>query len=193
MTLPETLDAFLEYNFRDPRRFNILADYCVGALAYQGLPDTERITEETDLQGIARNEHWHLTYNLLKKPRLLVALDSLSQTSNDAEDEPDKLIRRMGRAVGVQHSSPAIVIGYVVIVDTSQSAQNDFESGLYNIAKRRVGVWNSGLIEAAWVIRIDSTLPVGNRILNLPKTLAEGDVFFKRLSEELKAREPATA
>jgi hypothetical protein len=65
-----------------------------------------------------------------------------------------------------------------------------FEANLRKIAIRRAPLWNQGLIEAAWLIRIDSRNPPGQRIVKTTMTDAEGVGFFQALLDELYLREP---
>jgi len=131
------------------------------------------------------------------KPRLLISLKSILR--NLAGTVPNRLDDLMGEAANVQQLSPEIVIGYVVIMDESQdSARRDgkgtwsdhFEGNLRKIAIRRAPLWNQGLIEGAWLIRINSTNPPGNRITNAVDMDAKGTSFFKALLDELYLREP---
>jgi hypothetical protein len=105
----------------------------------------------------------------------------------------------MGEAANVQQLSPEIVIGYVVIMDESpDSLRRDgkgtwsdrFESNLRRIAIRRAPLWNQGLIEAAWLIRINRTQPPGSRIADVADIDAKGTGFFQALLDELYLREP---
>jgi len=66
-----------------------------------------------------------------------------------------------------------------------------FEANLKKITIRRAPLWNQGLLEGSWVIRINSGEPVDNRLLRPRQTLEEGDKFFRDLLSELYRREPA--
>jgi hypothetical protein len=99
-----------------------------------------------------------------------------------------------------QQLSPEIVIGYVVIIDEAEDSMlrdgkgtwsDHFEANLRRIAIRRAPLWNQGLIEAAWLIRINSTKPRGQRIVNALDMDARGTAFFQALLDELYLREPA--
>jgi hypothetical protein len=105
----------------------------------------------------------------------------------------------MGEAASVQQLSPEIVIGYVVIMDENEDSMrrdgkgtwsDHFESNLRKIAIRRAPLWNQGLIEAAWLIRINSSLGKGHRIVNALDMDAKGTDFFQALLDELYLREP---
>jgi hypothetical protein len=105
----------------------------------------------------------------------------------------------MGEAANVQQLSPELVIGYVVVMDEKENSPHrvdgtwidHFESNLRKIAIRRAPLWNQGLIEAAWLIRIDSRRPAGQRIVDVAAAEAGGTGFFRALVDELYRREPA--
>lgn len=105
----------------------------------------------------------------------------------------------MGEAANVQQLSPEIVIGYVVIMDEKEDSvrrdgsgtwSDHFEANLRKIAIRKAPLWNQGLIEAAWLIRIDSTRAPGSRISRALDMDAKGTDFFRALLDELYLREP---
>lgn len=134
---------------------------------------------------------------LAGKPRLLVSLKSILR--NLAGTVPNRLDDLMGEAANVQQLSPEIVIGYVVIMDENEDSMrrdgkgtwsDHFESNLRRIAIRRAPLWNQGLIEAAWLIRINSSLGKGHRIVNALDMDAKGTSFFQALLDELYLREP---
>jgi hypothetical protein len=94
---------------------------------------------------------------------------------------------------------PKIVIGYVVVFDvTTDGRRQDglmwseyFEHALGKIAIRKAPLWNQGLLEGFWFIRIDSQKPVGSRVLDPDRVAAQGTAFFGALISELRRREPA--
>lgn len=93
----------------------------------------------------------------------------------------------------MQQLSPEVVIGYVVIVDEAKDKRRrdggtwceQFEANLRKIAIRKAPLWNQGLIEAAWLIRIDSRKPAGQRISADLDMDAMGTTFFQALIDEL--------
>jgi hypothetical protein len=134
---------------------------------------------------------------LTDKPRLLISLKPILK--NLAGTVPNRLDDLMGEAANVPQLSPEIVIGYVVIMDEAEDFMrrdgkgtwsDNFEANLRRIAIRRAPLWNQGLIEAAWLIRINSTRPKGQRILNALDMDARGTDFFQALLDELYLREP---
>jgi len=104
----------------------------------------------------------------------------------------------MGEAANVQQLSPEIVIGYVVIMDEAEDSirrdgttwSDHFESNLSKIAIRKAPLWNQGLIEGAWLIRINSSKPLGERVSAAVDVDAKGTTFFRALLDELYLREP---
>jgi hypothetical protein len=119
---------------------------------------------------------------------------------NAAGTIPNRLDDHMGEIANVQQLRPEIVIGYIVIFDiNADSRRKDdglmwsehFERAIKKIAIRRAPLWNQGLLEGSWFIRIDSTKLAGTRVMDPDKTAAEGAQFFQALLQELARREPA--
>ncbi len=105
----------------------------------------------------------------------------------------------MGEAANVQQLQPEVVIGYVVIVDVAEDTprkadgimwSHHFEQNLRKIAVRKAPLWNQGLIEGVWLIRIDSRRPATQRIVDIVDMDAKGMDFFSALLGELYLREP---
>ncbi len=151
---------------------------------------------EVGIRGLGRQKDWDLAYVLAGKPRLLISLKSILK--NLAGTVPNRLDDLMGEAANVQQLSPEIVIGYVVIMDAAEDSNRReggtytdlFESNLNKIAIRRAPLWNQGLIEAAWVIRINSKAPGGERLVQPTAALEHSVKFVKDLLSELYLREP---
>ncbi len=134
---------------------------------------------------------------LAGKPRLLISLKSTLK--NLAGTVPNRLDDLMGEAANVQQLSPEIVIGYVVVMDEAEDStrrdgkgtwSDHFEANLKRIAIRRAPLWNQGLIEAAWLVRIDSRREQAKRIFDALDMDAKGTDFFQALLDELYLREP---
>lgn len=197
-TLSEAVDNLLSRPTQDSGRLNLLAAYCIDAFAKHGLDGVRGgQADEVGIRGLGRQKDWDLAYVLAGKPRLLVSLKSILR--NLSGTVPNRLDDLMGEAANVQQLSPEIVIGYVVIMDeAADSLRRDgkgtwsdhFESNLRNIAIRRAPLWNQGLIEGAWLIRIDSRRPPGQRITDVLDMDARGTNFFQALLDELYLREP---
>jgi len=111
---------------------------------------------------------------------------------------PNRLDDLMGEAANVQQLQPEVVIGYVVIMDVAEDKMrrdgktwsDHFEDNLRKIAVRKAPLWNQGLIEGIWLIRIDSRRPVAKRVLDIVDMNAKGVDFFTALLAELYLREP---
>jgi len=153
--------------------------------------------DEVGIRGLGRQKDWDLAYVLAGKPRLLVSLKSMLKNLSGVI--PNRLDDLMGEVANVQQLSPELVIGYVAIIDERENSPRQgvdetwidhFEANLRKIAIRRAPLWNQGLLEAAWVIRINSGNPAGQRVLNGSATDADGVRFFQGLLEELYFREP---
>jgi hypothetical protein len=196
-TLQEAVDDLLARPTQDAGRLNMLASYCVEAFRRNGLGGVRGgRADEVGIRGLGRQKDWDLAYVLAGKPRLLVSLKSILK--NLSGTVPNRLDDLMGEAANVQQLSPEIVIGYVVIMDEAGNSIRRgggtwielFESNLSRIAIRRAPLWNQGLIEAVWLIRIDSRLPPGSRVVDTNAMDARGTDFFSALLDELYLREP---
>jgi hypothetical protein len=198
VSLSDAVDDLLRRPTQDSGRLNLLADYCKEAFAREGLPGVRGgKANEVGIRGLGRQKDWDLAYVLAGKPRLLVSLKSILK--NLAGTVPNRLDDLMGEAANVQQLSPEIVIGYVVIMDEREDSMrrdgsgtwsDHFEGNLRRIAIRKAPLWNQGLIEAIWLIRINSSRPAGDRISAAKDFDAEGTTFFRALLDELYRREP---
>lgn len=152
---------------------------------------------EAGIRGLVRNKNWDLAYLFAGKPRLLISLKSI--LSNMRGTVPNRLDDLMGEAANVQQYTPEVVTGYIIVLDEyGNSMRRDgldwitfMEDSLEKIAIRKAPLWNQGIIEGVWTIRIDSRLPVGQRVINYPKAIADGQAFAQALLAELHQREPA--
>jgi hypothetical protein len=198
VTLSDAVDNLLTRRTQDPGRLDLLARYCIEKFAQHGLAGVRGgQADEVGIRGFGRQKDWDLAYVLADKPRLLVSLKSILK--NLAGTVPNRLDDLMGEAANVQQLSPEVVIGYVVIMDEAEDSRrrdgkgtwsDHFEANLRKIAIRRAPLWNQGLIEAAWLIRINSAKAPGQRIVNALDMDAKGTNFFKALLDELYLREP---
>ncbi len=166
--------------------------------AREGLPGVRGgKANEVGIRGLGRQKDWDLAYVLAGKPRLLISLKSILKNLSGVV--PNRLDDLMGEAANVQQLSPEIVIGYVVIMDEHEDSMrrdgkgtwsDHFEGNLSRIAIRRAPLWNQGVIEGAWLIRINSSRPPGQRVTNAIDMDAKGTTFFRALLDELYLREP---
>jgi hypothetical protein len=198
ITLSEAVDDLFGRKRTDSGRLDMLAKYCIEQFEKHGLPGIRGgKADEAGIRGLGRQKDWDLAYVLAGKPRLLVSLKSILR--NLSGTVPNRLDDLMGEAANVQQLSPEIVIGYVVIVDEKEDSirrdgkgtwSDHFEANLRNIAIRRAPVWNQGLIEAIWLIRVNSNREPGSRIIDTVDMDAKGTNFFQALLDELYLREP---
>jgi hypothetical protein len=189
VTLSDAIDELLRRKTQDSGRLDALARYCIEQFARAGLTGVRGgKAEEVGIRGLGRRKDWDLAYVLAGKPRLLVSLKSILKNLSGVI--PNRLDDLMGEAANVQQLSPEIVIGYVVIVDEKENSSHrsdgtwidHFEANLKKIAIRRAPLWNQGLIEAAWLIRIDSSNPPGRRIAKADDSGGSGKEFFEALA-----------
>jgi len=197
VTLTQAVDYLLKSQTQSSTRLRLLAQHCREAFDREGLPGVgEGKATEIGIPGLARQKNWDLAFVLAGKPRLLVSLKSILR--NIKGSVPNRVDDLMGEAANVQQLSPEIVIGYVVIMDQKEDSPHrgggtwidHFESNLNKIAIRRAPLWNQGLIEGAWLIRIDSRNPLDKMVLRPPETRERGIKFFRDLLSELYLREP---
>ncbi len=197
--LSEVVDDLLRRKKTDSGRLDLLATYCIEAFDRAGLPGVRGgKAKEVGIRGLGRQKDWDLAYVLAGKPRLLVSLKSILKNLSGVI--PNRLDDLMGEVANVQQLSPELVIGYVAIIDEKANSFrragdgtwiDHFETNLRKIAIRRAPLWNQGLIEGAWLIRVDSGKPTGNRVQAPSETEARGVEFFQALLDELYLREPA--
>jgi len=175
-----------------------MAEFCIRAFADAGLPGVRGgKADEVGIRGLGRQKDWDLAYVLAEKPRLLVSLKSILK--NFSGTVPNRLDDLMGEAANVQQLSPELVVGYVVAVDEAQNSLRRagdgswidfFERSLQQIAIRKAPLWNQGLVEGVWLLRFDSRLPRGSRLIDADAITARGTNFFRALVDELYLREP---
>lgn len=197
VTLSDAVDDLLRRPKTDPGRLNLFASFCIAEFARHGLPGVRGgQADEVGIRGFGRQKDWDLAFVLADKPRLLVSLKSILK--NLAGTVPNRLDDLMGEAANVQQLSPEVVIGYVVIMDEAEdrlrkdgkSWSDHFEENSRKIAVRKAPLWNQGLIEAIWLIRIDSRRAPGSRVVDAIDMDAKGTSFFRALLSELHLREP---
>lgn len=197
LTLSDAVDNLLTRMTQDPGRLNMLASFCIEEFARHGLKGVRGgQADEVGIRGFGRQKDWDLAFVLADKPRLLISLKSILK--NLAGTVPNRLDDLMGEAANVQQLQPEVVIGYVVIMDEAEDRMrrdgktwsDHFEDNLRRIAIRKAPLWNQGLIEGIWLIRVDSRRPVGDRIIDVVDMDAKGTSFFKALLDELYLREP---
>ena len=185
VTLSDVVDDLLTRPTQDPGRLNRLASYCIQEFATRGLHGVRGgQADEVGIRGFGRQKDWDLAYVLADKPRLLVSRKSILR--NLAGTVPNRLDDLMGEAANVQQLQPEVVIGYVVIMDQAEDrVRRDgrtwcdvFETNLRKIAIRKAPLWNQGLIEGIWLIRIDSRRRAGDRIVDIESLGCAGYELF---------------
>lgn len=198
LNLNQVVEDFLGRKSQDSGRLNELATYCVHLFEDEGLAGMQGGSAgEAGIRGLVRNKNWDLAYLFAGKPRLLISLKSILR--NIKGTVPNRLDDLMGEAANVQQYTPEVVTGYIIVLDEKgNSMRRDgvdwitfMENSLEKIAIRKAPLWNQGIIEGVWTIRIDSRLPAGQQVINYPKARADGQAFAQALLTELHQREPA--
>ena len=197
-TLVDAVDDLLARSTQDSGRLDKLANYCKEVFQREGLAGVRGgKADEVGIRGLGRQKDWDLAFVLAGKPRLLISLKSILKNLSGVI--PNRLDDLMGEVANVQQLSPEIVIGYVVIMDEAENTLrrdgggtwiDHFDANLNRIAIRKAPLWNQGLIEGFWLIRIDSRLPEGERVIDKNLAEAEGVKFVRSLLDELYLREP---
>jgi hypothetical protein len=197
--LESVIDNILTKHKNDSSRLDALADYAIECLATAGLPGTRGGSGgELCIHGFARSKNWDVAYEHAGKNRLLISLKSLWK--NASGTVPNRIDELLGEAANVQQMSPEVVTGYILLFDTNADSRRQedgllwsvtFEQRVKKMAIRKAPLWNQGLIEGCWFILLDSSKPLGARVVDPPKAVAEGAAFFSSLISELRLREPA--
>jgi hypothetical protein len=192
------IDAVLRKATQDSGRLGPLADLAKRELERLGLRGV-RGGEGGELRvaGLARAKDWDVAYEYAGKFRLLISLKSIWK--NASGTVPNRLDDLMGEAANVQQLSPELVIGYIVVFDSAADGiRRDgttwsafLERAVKRIAIRDAPLLNQGLLEASWLILIDSRKPLGHRLVEPGKAASEGTEFFDSLVRKLQQREPA--
>ena len=139
-----------------------------------------------------------------EKPRLLLSLKSV--LGNPQGSLPNRIDELIGEVSSVQILYPEVVIGYVVVLDYGASGKSSggvaekpsgdswqesyrrFKEHLARLSVRRPPLWVQGLIEAHWVLEVDTRTP--QLFLDREATLRAGEEFFDALVDSLRGREP---
>lgn len=171
------------------QRLKLLAAYCVQQLEKRGLMGAE---VEVTLPGGGRPKDWDVAWRLHGKYRLAISLKSILR--NPGGTVPNRTDDLMGEVANVQMYSPEIVVGYIMIFDTSQDTlarrgggtwSQTLKSRLGNLTGRSAPSWSIGMIEAHIVIEVDFSQE--------PRLITpEQDVeaMFDTLAGEVKKRNP---
>lgn len=196
MTLEDSIEQVLVRNSSDSTRLYSLASYVLEKLSLFGFSDHENyLRRELKVNGLVRPKNWDVAYSYAGKPRLLISLKSLFKNAvGSITNRMDELV---GEAANVQQLMPEVVIGYILLFDVkadSRRREDDLlwseycENILKQLSIRKSPIWNPGLIESSWVIKLDSSKPVGEKLIDYIQLNEEH--FFWKLLNELKRREP---
>lgn len=233
--LEQAISGAFGYQTQARNRQNALADYCVAALEARGLQGVHGGSRgEVFVQGLVREKSWDVAYFYKGKPRLLISLKSIMK--NIAGAVPNRLDELGGESSNVQAYFPEVVIGYLVVTNTAEDSRimrsrqpalqvfegtwiDYFEQRIAAIAVRQPPLWNQGLVDAAWMLRVNTEqegtqvvqsklatqLATPPKSMLTPETSASyqqegfpstphetaGEMFFDLLVERLRSVEPA--
>lgn len=194
------MDALLEAPTTSSKRLDAFADLLVGGLRERGLDGVQGGGRgEASVPGFGRDKMWDVSWTCAGKPRVLVSLKSILK--NLSGSVPNRIDDLMGEVANVQLLHPEVVIGYAALLDeaANTSRTGDHAGGTWidhfvrraeALAVRGPPAWGAGLIECQWVVRIDSRLPLGQRVVDAEVAAEAGANFMDRLAAEVRKREP---
>jgi hypothetical protein len=140
-------------------RLQGLAQFCAEELERRGLDDTET---EAGIPGGGREKQWDVAWRLHGKYRLAISLKSILR--NLSGTVPNRIDDLIGEVANAQMYSPEIVIGYLMVFDTSQdtlSARHGttwcevLRHRLTDLSGRRAPSWSVGMIEHFAILEVD--------------------------------------
>jgi hypothetical protein len=140
-------------------RLQGLARFCGEELERRGLEGTET---EAAIPGGGREKQWDVAWRLHGKYRLAISLKSILR--NLSGTVPNRIDDLIGEVANAQMHSPEIVIGYLMVFDTSQdtlSARHGMtwcevlRQRLTDLSGRRAPSWSVGMIEHFAILEVD--------------------------------------
>lgn len=171
-------------------RLKSLATYCVEQLAARGL---ERAETEATLPGGGRDKQWDVGWLYQGKYRAAISLKSILR--NLSGTVPNRIDDMMGEVANAQMYSPEIVLGYLMVLDTSEDVFSPkhgctwcelITQRLVTLAGRRAPSWTFGTIEAFTVVQVDFS---SGPALITPES--EVSRMFDLLVEQVERRNPS--
>ncbi len=140
-------------------RLQALAQFCAEELERRGLGGTET---ESAIPGGGREKQWDVAWRLHGKYRLAISLKSILR--NLPGTVPNRIDDLIGEVANAQMYSPEIVIGYLMVFDTSQDALSArhgttwcevLRQRLADLSGRRAPSWSVGMIEHFAILEVD--------------------------------------
>jgi hypothetical protein len=197
--LEEVINDLLSKPAQSTKRLTPLADHLKFLIEQAGLPGAEGGSSgELTVPGLARRKDWDVAYAFAGKFRLLISMKSMLK--NISGSVPNRLDDLQGEIANVQQLMPEVVVGYVIMFDVAEDSKRNedqrmwsdfFKDAIGNITIRKAPLWNQGLLEGSWFIRIDSRKPKGQRLVDPAQVAKDRETFISSLLGELRRREPA--
>lgn len=192
-SLQEALDhlhdiVYVQGKRTSTSRLDKLADYVVETFEDRGLGHWK--TEKT-LDSFARDKAWDIVHTPSNRPRIAISLKSiLRNLSGSVPNRTDDLI---GEVTDLQMRYPEIIVGYVVVVDTVNTAEEPdrsewamkLEGRLDSLTGRQAPFWDRGTLEASLVIRGEFEGQGTPEFKTPERDIAE---FFEEILEEYDKR-----
>jgi len=171
------------------KRLDVLAEFCVQELERRGMSGA--LTDQ-DIPGGGRTKNWDVTWNYDAKFRLAISLKSLLK--NVAGTVPNRIDDLMGEITNAQLYSPEIVLGYLMVFDTSNDSHSPkhgmnwievLRTRLERLSGRSPPHWTTGTIESHLLVAVDfSNGP------ELVSSATDCDPFFDSLASQVRLRNP---
>lgn len=171
-------------------RLQGLAQFCAEELARRGLNAAET---EVAIPGGGREKQWDVAWKLHEKYRLAISLKSILR--NLSGTVPNRIDDLIGEVANAQMYLPEIVIGYLMVFDSSQDAVSTrydatwcqvLRQRLTELSGRKAPSWSVGMIEGFAIIEVD---------FSKSPTILQGETdvlrLFDRLVAEVRRRNPS--
>ncbi|HXE74815.1 MAG TPA: PaeR7I family type II restriction endonuclease [Candidatus Xenobia bacterium] len=182
--------AVIDKSATSTMRLDTLATYGVQQLEKRGFKGAQ---VDVNLPGGARTKKWDVVWFHNGKHRLAISLKSLLK--NLGGTVPNRIDDLIGEVTNLQMFSPEVVVGYLMLFDTSEDTQDTKHGGswcdvltrrLQSLSGRGMPAWGTGMVEAACVVRLDFSK--GPKILTSETELMG---FFDVLATEVLKRNPS--
>ena len=195
MTLQTAIDALYETAVAreattSTLRLRPLAEYCVQELDVRGLKGAQT---EVPVPGGGREKSWDVAWCFHDKYRLAISLKSILK--NLPGTVPNRLDDMIGEVANAQMHSPEIVLGYLMVFDTSQDVLSPkhgvtwcelLKRRLASLTGRRAPSWGFGTIEGTAVVEVDFS---AGALVKTPEAAVAA--MFDGLVKQVRDRNPS--
>ncbi|WP_049894403.1 hypothetical protein [Halogranum rubrum] len=193
ITLQDTVDdlyekAHVENKTSSSARLDTLTKFCQEQLSDRGIRDTE---ENVNLDAFVRSKNWDIASRTGESPQ--IAISTKSVLNNLSGTIPNRTDELLGEVTDLQMRYPDVVTGYVVIVDTADTADEPnrsrwaqkLERRIDRLSGRRPPAWGRGLVESACVVKTNLAGPGDAQLLSDPGDMHD---FFDEIVKQYRER-----